>query len=1115
MKKNLLFILSLIGIFGLSGCNISFGPGSSSGAATSSSLSEESTFSSSSSDSSIEESSDSSIQESSEDSSVSSESSSQFSSEDDDFSLITDTKLAFNYEADAYILKMVSGETYQIRSNIDIYRYQLTYSCQSDGSISIDGEGLVTAVANLEVYTQGFIQITIEQNEQIVSTQQIIVTVEPDPTGKPEIYFDDPNLVYDEEVKWYEITINGGESYAFEALTRYATSTMKVAYELLTEDASEYCSLTEDGLFTGYDTFVGIKSVLAVARLKDEKGYNKAAAYIHVIIDNQNGSSESGFVVVETGTNTKVKNDQEFEISIAETLSFRTLFDGNYVNDTMGISNSNVLSLNSELNKVTAIGAGESSINFHYVDSEDNSYDVSATVTVTEATLNRVYVEGEAAGLAVINGTLVFVNDVYAEYDVGEPLVITDNPGLTYEIEAGSDDEHKHVTLSYGGLSLEYDVLSIVFGEYETTDFTYGLKMLNANKGGIGWGDVRLNSSGNVKFLVIPMWFTDSGNFFTEEQKDQLLEDLNTVLWGEGGDQVTISLKEYYEKASHGKVSITGTVTDFYTYDRPLSDYGGESNSDFYYLFNDAAAWYASTQDGDAFAEFDADNDGKIDNLIVLYAGNYYGYKGTTHSFAFNYTYSENTSGVGVSPSVNNAEFVPFGDFYGYQMQLASATGQLNVEDLSASNAQRFKSAAYTLCHETGHAFGSVDLYTEKGHSALYPSGGHEPCGGATLMDASFEGLDPFHSNSLGWTNSYVFSSTDFTNGQTFDIELDDFQSSGKTILLTREWNEKDSPFDEYMLLELYAPTELNHLSSKSIDDVGVRVWHVDASLERQNNGEIGHQPDEGGCYYIASNHYETDEDLDIIHLIRNNQDEEYRTQDEFSSDDLFHAGDHFAMSTFASQFKNQTLMDNLKKFGWEFDVSAIYKKADGTYSGALRLTKVDSDITDFFADMDISKEVSQQPTEDGTDYALDLLGSDEDLQLLYNFNDGEIPSSYNQGKPIHYKGLCLFASANGNGGSLELKIKPKEGREVKIKNISLAYGALTVCEPTCYVNGQAISGESFEGEYNEYTDYNDVGMKYEINASSCIIQNRTIVEKFNHWSVLPLMSLHIEYSII
>ena len=437
------------------------------------------------------------------------------------------------------------------------------------------------------------------------------------------------------------------------------------------------------------------------------------------------------------------------------------------------------------------------------------------------------------------------------------------------------------------------------------------------------------------------------------------------------------------------------------------------------------------------------------------------------------------------------------------------------MEDLSVSRKDQFRYASATLIHEMGHSFGCVDLYTQAGHSQLVPNGGYEPTGGATIMSTYLETMDPFESNVLGWTEPYVLNADDYEVGQSFDIQINDFQDSGDNIILTPSWRTENSPFEEYMQLELYTPEGLYGHSQHYISDVGIRLWHVNAALEQNNNGQTGYIPSDGGTSMIASNHLETEEDYDIVHLIRNNKQEEYKSSKGFTEEDLFKVGDSFTLEEYQSQFKKGPMFDNRNRLGWSFTVKSIFRDQNYHYSCIIHVTRVDKTIINFIAESNLDQVSFTQPDSDGRDYANDIFGNSDDLSLIYNFNDSTIPTYfYDQERIISHKGVCLFSEANGNGGSLVISIKDKDGKEVLIKKVTITYNLITNATPTGLVNGETIDGTTFTGPMSTYCDYNDRGVIYEVNAKSFTLQNK-YTGTVDHHSLLAITSVVVDYSII
>lgn len=356
-----------------------------------------------------------------------------------------------------------------------------------------------------------------------------------------------------------------------------------------------------------------------------------------------------------------------------------------------------------------------------------------------------------------------------------------------------------------------------------------------------------------------------------------------------------------------------------------------------------------------------------------------------------------------------------------------------------------------------------------------------------------------------------VYASADYQLGERITIHISDFQSTGQNIILTNSWNDSDSLYDEYLILELFAPVGLNgydsEISFMGRLNSGIRLWHVNSLLkDLSSNGEITHKMVDGHVYELAYSNNEVSSEYDILHLIRNNTEEEYNTNSAPQTHDiLFGAGDSFDMASFGSQFKNGDLLDNGDKLGWTFIVEEIYSDADGKYGAVITLERVDNIRTEFTEKVSLNR--NDLATPDGEEeYGEDIFGADGKFTLSYKYVAP--PSSYIQNYPISSDGMCLFAANGGEGGYIDLTIKNIDGKTVRINSILITYSKLTNASPTVLVGGSAKTGVSFTPENTDL-----YGDEYEVGAASVRIQNR-YDGTINHWSVLPLYEITINYTI-
>ena len=936
----------------------------------------------------------------------------------------------------------------------------------------------------------------------------------------PEITFNDGNLTVDAQGN-YCLTRKGGQSYTFRCGYNNAPTGFSITYSLPNQSDAAYCSITEDGVLTTKDDFYGTKVVTIKVQMFDANGSVIASETILVTIVNPDAPPAlAEFKVVDNKNEQQLSENSVVSLYVGDAISFTLSLDNIPVNGTITVDSQYATV---DGNNVTAIKDGNPNITFSAKDSLNRDYSLTAKLSIAKNSLVEIYASNEGDDFFILNNELIFNANLVAKYANGTEVAIAkDDANLSYSIGEVTNEAYKNVTFTYEADSVTKTVTYPVLFSNPTAlakkELGFNYKDYGLSMSGVGYGKNYVDSTGNINALVIPVWFNNSSQFFTEAQKEQLLEDVNTVTFSQNDDTVYCSMKEYFAQASHGKLNIDGYVTGFYESSRNTTAFSDENTNTIYDFGKEAIPWYTENYSSRPISNYDADGNGKVDVAIFLFAGNYYGSGSNTHSYAFNVVFNKNTSGVGVHPYLDSCIFMPIGAFYGYEFKTANQTGQKNIADLSARNANVFLSAGDTLIHEMGHSLGCVDLYTQNGHSKLYQTGGYEPTGNTTIMNSAFEGMDPFESNVLEWTEPYVLKADDYETGQSFDVQIDDFQTSGNNIILSPSWNAKDSPFDEYMQLELYSPNGLNAYSDNLVDEVGIKLWHINAALEKDNNGKTGYFPGDGSISMIASNHLETEEDFNIVHLIRNDTQEEYKSSKYFSGEDLFKSGDSFVFEDYQSQFKKGPMFDNRDRLGWSFSVKSIFQKQDGSYSCVLTVTRVDKTIINFYAESNLHQEFTQ-PEESGIDYASDIFGSGDDLSLIYNYNDAAVPTSsfvYEQGKPISWKGICLFSATSGNGGSLVITVRNKAGKQVLIKKVTITYNIITNAASTLtgLVNGEAVTPTKFDGPESEYCDYDDKGLIYEVNAQSFTLQNKYTGE-VNHYSLIAITSIAVDYSII
>ena len=230
------------------------------------------------------------------------------------------------------------------------------------------------------------------------------------------------------------------------------------------------------------------------------------------------------------------------------------------------------------------------------------------------------------------------------------------------------------------------------------------------------------------------------------------------------------------------------------------------------------------------------------------------------------------------------------------------------------------------------------------------------------MQDRNVGGHDPFSVFALGWGKAYI----PITSAE---INLKPFVSSGEMIILSPNWNEYNSPFDEYLILEYYTNEGLNYFDSvypymngvktypTGSQQSGIRLWHVDARLLHKSSsnpfdtysstkvtndplisgnkvrGMFTNSYNDGivGMESLSpladrnpsSDHYS---DFKLLELVRNSTTISYlKTKEVMNSLSLFKAGDTFSMSKYSRQFVNNgRLNKNNDSLGFTFKVNAL-----------------------------------------------------------------------------------------------------------------------------------------------------------------------------------------------
>lgn len=404
-------------------------------------------------------------------------------------------------------------------------------------------------------------------------------------------------------------------------------------------------------------------------------------------------------------------------------------------------------------------------------------------------------------------------------------------------------------------------------------------------------------SSGDVNLLVIPVAL--SGYPMTEATRTRIQK----AYFGTEAETGWHSVASFYEEESHGRLNITGVVSPIYTASYGTSITEAETTA----LVSAATTWYKTNHSTNSGKEFDADSDGYIDGVVLIYsAPNKSNGNDNLWAYCFWTNNTKNTN----SPTAKT--------FFWASYDFMDESTQIDID-------------AHTYIHEAGHLMGLDDYYNYDSKS------NYGAAGGFNMQDYNVGEHDPYSRVALGWIDPIVP-----TGNTTLTI------TPGEAIILSPNDLSSNSPFDEYLILDVYSPTGLNYMDAtykyggassmypQGPSTTGIRVWHVDARLMRNYNGNaptlVSTISSSYSYTHAMSNStdatygslYASYRSYKLLHLLQCGGANTYMNSGQFSTSDIWTAGKSFSMSTYANFFVNSGKLNSNTTLPYSFTVTAV-----------------------------------------------------------------------------------------------------------------------------------------------------------------------------------------------
>ena len=333
-----------------------------------------------------------------------------------------------------------------------------------------------------------------------------------------------------------------------------------------------------------------------------------------------------------------------------------------------------------------------------------------------------------------------------------------------------------------------------------------------------------LPSTGSPRLPVIVIDFPDQPSTLSTRAID-------SVVFGVGDARRAPfeSLRSFYLRSSYGKLDLRGDVLGVYRATQPRAELTGSDVQTR--LVSEALQ--AFDEAGADFSRYDADEDGRIDYLIVLWTGP------AKRGGVWWGSYTGGGSAVVVDGTRLGA----------YSWQGVPMDG-----------------SARTLVHETGHALGLSDLYDA--NPAVGPGGGvgaFDPMG-----DGSCD-LNALSKIMLGWIVPRVVSAG------VADLVLRPTSDAPDAAIVMPSFS-MAAPYGEFYVVQARRRSG-NDAAWPYETTSGLQVWHVDATLAttgryRYNNSSSAHR---------------------FLSVVQADGLREIETLDMSNSADLFHTGGEFS----------------------------------------------------------------------------------------------------------------------------------------------------------------------------------------------------------------------------
>ena len=279
------------------------------------------------------------------------------------FEFVTDSTLTI--EDSVYVLTMYVGDTYQLITNIDDKlddKYHFTYESVDEPKYTISSTGLVSAAEKC-VETFG-VRLIRNSDSKKLAYKSLVINIKEPSQEYANITLSDSTLEYDESTRTYSLSIKGGNEYHITTSIKSNVAYIR-SFELSSSEYSSFMAVDASGKVTTQVVSEDKNVTIKTKSMDNSRVYDTVYLNVHV---EKNDVVVNDLVVTNLSSGAKVNDGDKLSLYVEESLTFGIKYGEDNKYGVMSVSNSDVLTLENNLNKITAASAGKSNVTFAYED---------------------------------------------------------------------------------------------------------------------------------------------------------------------------------------------------------------------------------------------------------------------------------------------------------------------------------------------------------------------------------------------------------------------------------------------------------------------------------------------------------------------------------------------------------------------------------------------------------------------------------------------------------------------------------------------------------------------------------------------------------------------------